>query len=100
MVTAERDQIPTTPVPISTRSVCIAAAVAGPKESANVISGNHALRKPAASARPAKSIAIGAGSAVRNRPSWLACGIAATLSQRYWFEAGFRALSKDQIVML
>src|SRR5262249_22059619 len=50
------------------RSVRSEAAVAGPKESANVISGNQALRKPAPSARTAKSIASGAGSAVRNKP--------------------------------
>ena len=37
-------------------SVCSAAAVAGPNESPNVISGNQAASQPAASARPAKSM--------------------------------------------
>jgi hypothetical protein len=51
--------------------VRIAAAVAGPKESPNVISGNHALRQPDDSACAAKSIASDGGSAVKKSPSAL-----------------------------
>ena len=68
IVTAERDHTPTTPVAMPTRSVCRAAAVAGPNESPNVISGNHAVSQPAASARPAKSIVSAGGSPVRKSP--------------------------------
>ena len=53
---------------IPTRVVRSAAAVAGPNESPNVISGNQQLRKPAPSARTEKSIASAAGSAVRKSP--------------------------------
>src|SRR3954447_12492456 len=60
--------MPTTPVAIPMRSVRNAAAVAGPKESAKVISGNHAVRNPATSARCAKSMASDAGSAVKSSP--------------------------------
>ncbi len=38
--------MPTTPVPSSSFEVPVAVAVAGPKESPKVISGNHADRKP------------------------------------------------------
>ena len=51
MVTAERLQIPTTPVPSPSREVFVATAVAGPNASPNVISGNQAARKPRSSAR-------------------------------------------------
>ena len=68
-MTSERLQIPTTPVASSIRSVRAAAAVAGPKASANVISGNQALPKPAASALTAYSIESGAGRPVRKMPS-------------------------------
>ena len=51
IVTAERLQIPTTPVPSPIREVFVATAVAGPNASPNVISGNHAARKPRSSAR-------------------------------------------------